>query len=301
MGSVLRSVALLVALSAATFLVISSLPADPAMDALRAWNISATPEAVDALRHQWGLDVPLIPRYFLWLGRFIVGDWGASFRTGEPVRQEVLSRLPLSLCLGFGGLALAVAGAVPLGFFAAHRPGGVADLLSRGLAVLMQAVPSFFLGLLAIWALSVKLHVMRPFGATPASLTLATTLIATHSLAVLARVYRRGLINASTMPFMRTARAKGLSEGQALWRHGQRHALLALLSAARSEAAWVVGASATMEVLFGLPGISQFLVDSVAARDYFVLQAYVMIVAAWLLLLNAAVAKLVAYLDPRLP
>ena len=90
------------------------------------------------------------------------------------------------------------------------------------------------------------------------------------------------------MPFMQTALAKGLSDRQALWRHGQHYALLALLSAARSEAAWAVGTSATMEVLFGLPGISQFLVDSVAARDYYVLQAYVMIVAIWLLVINAA-------------
>jgi ABC-type dipeptide/oligopeptide/nickel transport system permease component len=130
-------------------------------------------------------------------------------------------------------------------------------------------------------------------------LLLAILLIASHSLGVLTRVYRRGLLAAGAMPFMQTALAKGLSRRQALWRHGQRHALLALLSAVRSEAAWAVGTSATMEVLFGLPGISRFLVDSIAARDYAVLQAYVMIVALWMLVLNAVVAMVVGRLDPR--
>jgi peptide/nickel transport system permease protein len=131
------------------------------------------------------------------------------------------------------------------------------------------------------------------------ALTLALALIAAHSLGVLCRVYRRGLIEAERAPFMEVARAKGLEDSHALWRHGQRHALFALLSATRSEAAWAVGGSATMEVLFGLPGISQFLVESVAARDYFVLQAYVMIVAVWLLALNAGVELLAGWLDPR--
>ena len=160
-------------------------------------------------------------------------------------------------------------------------------------------MPSFFLGLVAIWLLAVKLHLLRPFGGDTGSIALAIGLIALHSLGVLSRVYRRGLLEVKKMPFMRTALAKGLSERQALWRHGRRHTLFALLAAARSEAAWAVGTSATMEVLFGLPGISAFLVDSIAARDYFVLQAYTMIVAVWLLLLNAIVAGLVHSLDPR--
>ncbi len=299
MPLLLRSALMLLALSAASFFLIAAMPADPVGIALRAWNLPATPAVVAGLRQQWGLDVPVLPRYFLWLGRFVSGNWGISFRTGEPVRDEVLARLPLSLSLGLGGLVLALAGAIPLGFFAALTPGGFADRFSRALAILVQAVPAFFLGLLAIWVLAVKLHLLRPFGGDAGAVGLAIGLIAVHSLGVLSRVYRRGLLDIAGAPFMRTAIAKGLSERQALWRHGQRHALFALLSAARSEAAWAVGTSATTEVLFGLPGISAFLVDSIAARDYFVLQAYVMIVALWLLLLNAGVAALIARLDPR--
>jgi peptide/nickel transport system permease protein len=295
----LRSLIVLVVLSAAAFFLIATMPADPVMTALRAWNLAPTPEATAGLRKQWGLDVPVLPRYFLWVRRFVTGDWGTSFRTGLPVRQEILSRLPLSLGLGLGGLLLAIAGAVPLGFLTACQPGGIADRASRAIALLVQAVPSFILGLLAIWLLAARLHLLHPFGINPGTIAIAISLIAVHSLAVLSRVCRRGFLAVGAAPFMRTALAKGLSPTQALWRHGQRHALLALLSAVRSEAAWAIGSSAAMEVLFGLPGVSQFLVESIAARDYFVLQAYVMIVAVWLLLVNAVVQALAIRLDPR--
>ena len=295
----LRSVILLLALSAAAFFLIAAMPADPAITALRAWNVTPTPQLVSALRHEWGLDRPVLPRFGLWLIRFMTGDWGTSFRTGQPVRQEVLSRLPLSLSLGTGGLALAFAGAVPLGFFSALRPGGLADRLSRALVITVQAVPAFFLGLIAIWVLAVQFHLLRPFGANAGTVMLSIALIGAHSLGVLARVGRRGLLEAAKQPFMRTALAKGLSRGEALRRHGGPHALLAMLAALRSEAAWAVGTSAAMEVLFGLPGISRFLVDSIAARDYFVLQAYVVVAALWLILLNAAIAIVMARLDPR--
>jgi peptide/nickel transport system permease protein len=102
-------------------------------------------------------------------------------------------------------------------------------------------------------------------------------------------------------PFFRTALAKGLSRSAALWRHGHTHALYAMISAFRAEASWAVGSTAALEVLFGLPGIGQFLVESIAARDYPVLQAYVMVVAAWLLVLNAGVALCLAWLGPRQP
>ncbi len=294
-----RHLLLLIALSAVAFALIAAMPADPVITALTAWNVAPTPEAVAALRQQWGLDVPLPARYLFWLARFAVGDWGISFRTGLPVIGELLGRLPLSLGLGIGGLLLAIFGSVPLGFFAALAPNGLADRASRLLAALAQAAPPFLLGLAAIWLLAARLHLLHPFGANPGSVGLAILLIAFRSMGVLARVYRRGILEVSATPFMLTALAKGLSRRRALWRHGQRHGLLALLAAARSEAAWAIGASAAVEVLFGLPGISQFLVDSVESRDYFVLQDYVMVVAIWLLLLNAIAQALLARLDPR--
>jgi peptide/nickel transport system permease protein len=295
----LRSAASLLAVSALAFLIVAFMPADPAMIAIRAWNLSPDPTTIAALRTEWGLDLPLAERYVRWLASFVSGDWGRSFRTGEPVLAEFAARLPLSLGLGVSGLALASALAIPLGFAAALQPDGVADRMSRLLAIGVQAMPAFWIGLLAIWLLGVHLQVIRLFSGGPAIIALAACLIALHATAVLARVYRRDLIAQTAEPYFRTALAKGLSRRQAVWRHGHRSALYAMLSALRSEAGWAIGTSATLEVLFGLPGVSQFLVASISARDYFVLLAYVMCVAMWMMAMNAGLSLAMRRLDPR--
>lgn len=297
----LRSAASLLAVSALAFLVVAFMPSDPVMIAIRAWNLPADESTIAGLRAEWGLDRPLAVRYVDWLAGFITGDWGRSFRTGEPVLKEFLARLPLSLGVGLGGLSLAAFLAVPLGFVAALNSDGIADHISRFLAVAVQAVPAFWLGLVLIWVLGVKLQIIRPFSGGPAILIMAAALIALHSTGLLARVYRRGLIEQTTQPHFRTALAKGLGRAQALWRHGHRGAVYGMLSAIRSEAGWAIGSTAALEVLFGLPGISQFLVQSISARDYSVLLAYVMIVAAWMLVMNAGVEFAMRRLDPRWP
>lgn len=295
----LRSAASLLAVSALAFLVVAFMPSDPVMIAIRAWNLPPDPATIAALRGEWGLDLPMPERYLRWLSGFVSGDWGRSFRTGEPVLEEFMARLPLSLSLGLGGLSLAALLAVPIGFLAALKPDGLADRLSRMLAVTVQAVPAFWLGLLAIWLLGVQLQIIRPFSGGPSILVIAAMLIATQSTGMLARVYRRDLLGQAAEPHFRTALAKGLSRRQALWRHGHRSALYAMLSAVRSEAGWAIGTTATLEVLFGLPGVSQFLVASISARDYHVLLAYVMTVAVWMVAMNGAIALALHRLDPR--
>ena len=288
------------ALSFASFTLIALMPADPVEIAIRAWNLPATEETVAALRAEWGLDQPLSLRYLHWLADFVTGDWGRSFRTGEPVFAEFRERLPVSLLLGLSGLLLAIVLAVPLGFFAAARPGGFADRGSRALSVFVQAAPGFWLGLILLWVLGVQLRWIRPFAQDATAIVLPVLLIALHSLATFCRVYRRDMTETARQPYFRTALAKGLSRRQALWRHAHRGAFYALLSAVRSEAGWMIGSTATMEILFNLPGLSQFLVQSIAVRDQMVLQAYVMVIALWLLIMNALVQLALSRLDPRL-
>lgn len=295
----IRSAIGLAAISFAAFAIISTMPSDPVAIAVHVWNLPATDATFAALRAEWGLDQPIPLRYLHWLQGFVVGDWGRSFRTGEAVFAEFAARLPVSLFMGLSGLFLAMLLAVPLGFFAAVKPGGMVDRFSRSLSVFVQAVPAFWAGLVLLWVLGVQLKWIRPFANDTASIVLPIVLIALHSVAVLARVYRHDLRQTATLPFYVTALAKGLSPRQALWRHGHHSALYALLSAARSEAGWVIGSTATMEILFGLPGISQFLVQSIAARDQMVLQAYVVVIALWMLLMNATARLAMEYLDPR--
>jgi len=296
----MRSALAMFALSLASFTLIALMPADPVQIAIRVWNLTATSETVAALREEWGLDRPLLLRYLHWLADFVTGDWGRSFRTGEPVFAEFSERLPVSLMLGLAGMLLAIAVAVPIGFFAAARPGGVTDRASRAFSVFVQAVPGFWLGLILLWVLGVQLRWIRPFATDATAIVLPVMLIASHSAAVFARVYRRDMMETMRQPYFRTALAKGLSRRQALWRHAHRGAFYALLSAVRSEAGWIIGSTATMEILFNLPGLSQFLVQSIAVRDQMVLQAYVMVIALWLLVMNLIVQILQRFLDPRL-
>jgi peptide/nickel transport system permease protein len=296
----LHTVIGLLVVSFATFAIITLMPADPVEIAIRTWNLPATHETVAALRLEWGLDRALPVRYADWLLGFLQGDWGRSFRTGESVTTEFLKRLPLSLTIGVSGICLAIALALPLGFAAALKPGGVADRFSRLLSVFTQSTPVFATGLVLIWVLGVQLRWLMPFSNDGASLVLAITLVALHSTAVLTRVYRQGLQEATKQPWFVTARAKGLSERSALWRHGHPGALYAVLAAVHSEAGWVIGSSAAMEILFGLPGISQFLVQSISMRDQMVLQAYVMVVALWMVSVDLLARLLMHRLDPRL-
>ncbi len=295
-----RAILTLLPISFAAFLIITAIPGDPAVIALRGQNVSPTPELVAGLRAAWGLDDPLVVQYVRWLGRTLTGDWGVSFRTGEPVLREFLARLPLSVGLGVGGLLIAALAAIPMGFAAARRRGGVADGASRLLSIIVQSVPVFLLGLVLVWLLGVKLRLIVPFATDLPNLILPLGLIALYAATTLGRVYRRRLIEVEREPFFVTAIAKGLGRTEALARHGHGHALYAMLSALRAEAGWAISGTATVEVLFGLPGISQFLVQSVAYRDYFVVQAYVVVAAVWMLAMNAAIGFALSRLDARL-
>lgn len=285
-----------------SFLMLFAMPGDPVLILLAEQNVAITAETVAAVRAEWGLDRSLPVQYLTWLQGFLVGDWGNSFRTERPIVEEFARRLPVSLALGFGGIALALILAVPLGFRAALHPHGLVDRMARGFTVLTQAVPAFWLGLVAIWVFAVALDIVDVFtGPLAERLVLPILLIALYTAGSLTRVYRAELLDAAAQPMFRTARAKGLSRGQALWRHGHRRALFGLAGALTPEFGWVVGGTAVTEVVFGLPGISQFLVESIGARDYFVLQAYVVVIALGMLLVAFAVTALRRGLDPTLP
>lgn len=296
-----RAALLLWLASLAAFAVIHGMPADPAEIFLVQMNRPVTPEAVARLHAEWGLDAPLFVQYVDWAGRFVIGDWGLSFRTAQPVLDEFLRRLPVSFLIGTGGLALAALLAIPLGHHAALRPHGIADRASRALAILAQAVPAFWSGLILLWILAVELRWLRPFtGGSAHQLILPTLLIALYSVGTLARVYRTELQLYQAQPYYRTALATGLTPREALHRHGRRHALFGLVAALTPEFGWVVGGTAVTEVVFGIPGVSQFLVDSIAVRDYWVLQGYIMAMAAWMILVHGASVGLRRALDPRI-
>jgi len=296
----LQSVLALVVISFVAFAIITKMPSDPVHIALHLWNLPADDATIERLRAEWGLEGSLISRYLHWLGGFVTGDWGRSFRTGEAVWEEFAARLPISLWLGFSGLILAFIFSIPLGFFSALKPNGLADRFCVILSVVVQTIPGFLLGLILLWWLGAYLRLLRPFANDASAFVLPIFITALHSLAFFSRIYRHDMIAASQRPYFYTALAKGVSRSQALFYHAHHGALYALIAAVRSQAGWVIGSTATMEVLFNLPGISQFLVQSIGARDQNVLQAYVMVVALWMIVMNFVVQLAMVLLEPRL-
>jgi peptide/nickel transport system permease protein len=299
-GQVGRHLLLLWIASLASFAIVRAMPADPAVLTLLAFNQPVTPETIALLHAQWGLDRPLIGQYAAWVAGFFAGDWHVSFKTGEPVVTEFIARLPVSLTIGCLGLVIALALAVMLGEAAARRPHGFADHVLNTVTLGAQAVPAFWIACLLIWLFAVELRWLRPLGGADwTRYVMPIGVVALSGLGPLASVYRAGLLEVGRSGYFTAARAKGLDAEAALLSHGRRYAALGLASALTAEAGWVVGGTAVVEVVFGLPGISQFLIDSLALRDYFVLQAYLMVAVAWMIAI-AFTAQLVRHaLDPR--
>ncbi|MEO1103850.1 MAG: ABC transporter permease, partial [Pseudomonadota bacterium] len=282
------------------FILIRALPGDPVALFLSRGNVAASDAVVADLRAAWGLDRSLFHQLVDWLGGFLTLDWGRSITTGEPILAEVLARLPWSIAIGLGGLLIAIGLGTFVGFEAALRPGGLADRLSRVLAVAAQAVPAFAIGFVLLWLFAVELRWVRPFsGGTLERLVLPVLLVALFSVGSVARVARVAFQDVLAAPWFRTALAKGLSARVALWRHGRRHAALTIAAAFSPELGWVIGGTVMAEVVFGIPGLSEYLVDAVRNRDYGAIQASVAAIGLWIVLALEAMRIVRISLEPR--
>ncbi|PID61438.1 MAG: peptide ABC transporter permease [Gammaproteobacteria bacterium] len=290
------------AVVATAFLMMRLMPGDPVEMFLAHVNIRSGPDIVAAYRAEWGLDEPLSTQFLRWLGGFLTLDWGVSYETGVAIAEDFRSRLPYSAAIGFGGMGAAVVLGYGLGFMAAHRPGGWVDVLTRALAIAGQALPAFAVGLVMLWVLGVQLRWINAFGGGPLErVLLPMALVAFFSVGSLSRLTRSGFFEARTSDYYLTALAKGRSRLGALWFHGRGLGLLALIAGLAPELAWIVGGTAVAEIVFGVPGLSERVVQAVNHRDYAVLQPYIALVALWVALTLQGARLLRLTLDPRPP
>lgn len=295
----LAGVAAWIAVCAAAFALFRLAPGDPAAIFAQAAGVAGA-EFEAALRAAWGVDRPVAAQFGDWLIRLVQGDLGQSFRDARPVTADFAARLPWSVAIGVGGLTSGLAMAVALGFRAALHPRGLADTVTRALAVLAQCLPAFAVGVVALWIFAVEFRLIRPLtGGTIERLFMPMALVALFSAGSLARVARAAFAEVRAAPWYRTALAKGLTPGAALWRHGRRHAALTLLAVLTPEVAWVIGGTAVAEIVFGTPGLSERVVAAVAGRDYPVLQAYAAVTAGIVLTARLGAGLLADRLDPR--
>jgi peptide/nickel transport system permease protein len=294
---------LLFGISCLSFALLNLAPGDPADILLRLEQPGMEPprEAVLALRHQLRLDDWLPLRYGRWLLGAMRGDLGVSYRSGKPIIKELGQRLPATLMLAGASLALAVSGGIPLGIAAAVWHGSPLDGLSRLLAPLGAVVPSYILALLLILLFSVKLGWLPAIGyGSPKHLILPAIALAAGVSAQLMRLTRASLLEVLKQDYVRTARAKGMSEDVVIVVHALKNALLPVVTVLGISLGHLLSGAVIVETIFGWPGVGKYAVDAIFLRDYPVIQGFVLYMAVIFLLVNLAVDMAYRRLDPRL-
>ncbi|MEW6573378.1 MAG: nickel ABC transporter permease [Bacillota bacterium] len=294
-------VPVMLGVSVVTFGLINLAPGDPAEVILRTGGVEPTREAVETLRAELGLDDPLYVRYGRWLRDVVRLDLGDSFRTGYPVTEEILSRLPATLELTCAALVFMVLLALPAGILAALYRHAFLDHLSRFTALFGASVPSFWLGLMLIYFFAVKLRLLPVMGRGGLGhLVLPAVTLGFGMAAVYARILRAGMLDALGQDYIRVARAKGLHEKWVVGRHALKNALLPAVTLLGMSFGHLLGGAAIVETVFAWPGVGKFAVDSIFARDYPVIQGYALFMAGVFVLVNLLVDVSYTFLDPRI-
>jgi peptide/nickel transport system permease protein len=296
----------LLAVTLLTFLIASLLPGDLAITIL---GDQATPEKVEALRAQMGLDLPIWQRYLLWLWDVLHGNLGRSFRTGETVLAAVSDRLPVSLELMVMAEVTALAIAIPLAILCAVKSGSATDRFLTGLAFGKLSVPPFMVAILLIYLFAVSLNLLPatgwvPFAEDPVanirSFILPALTLAIAEWPVLMRVLRSDMIATLQEDYIAMAKAKGLRPARILLVHALKPSSLTLVTVTGINIGRLIGGALIVEVIFALPGIGRLLVGAIYARDFIILQGAVLFVAVGFVMVNFVVDMLYAVLDPRI-
>lgn len=296
----------LIVVSLLIFTVMNLLPGDPAAIML---GTSATPETLAALRTQMGLDEPLIVRYLAWLAGVVQGDLGQSYTYGVPVAGLIVERLAVTLPLALMAVVMSVAIAVPLGVAAARRHNGLFDYIAGAFSYVSIAVPAFWVGLLLIIAFSTKLGWM-PAGGFPgwnagllsglAALLMPAIALALPQAGVLTRVARSAVLEVMGEDFVRTARAKGLSDRAAVWRHALPNALIPVVTMIGLQFTFLIAGAVLVENVFNLPGLGRLALQALSQRDIIVMQDVVLFFSALVIVMNFLVDLAYLVIDPRL-
>jgi len=299
-------VPVLLAVSVLTFLIASLLPGDLAYVIL---GDQATPEKVEALRHDMGLDQPLLIRYFHWLGHILQGDFGRSFRTGQTVLQVVAERLPVSFELMILAELIGLVIGVPLAILCAARSGSAFDRFMTSSAFAMLSMPTFLSAILLIYLFAVSLRWFPATGYVPLSedplanlrfMVLPALTLALAEWPGIMRVLRSDMIATLQEDYIALARAKGLTARRILFVHALKPSSLTLVTITGINIGRLIGGALIVESIFALPGIGRLIVGAIYTRDLVIMQGVVLLVASGFVIMNFVVDMLYAVLDPRI-
>ena len=279
------------------FLMIHLVPGDPVEQML---GEGAAPGAAAQLRHALGLDAPLHVQYAHYLRGLFRGDLGQSFKFQAPVRQIIFERYPATLQLAFLALVVCSAIAIPAGVLAAHRRGSAPDRLVGVFTLFGLAIPNFALGPLLILLFSIQLGLLPVSGRNgAASFLLPAATLGAALAAILTRMVRGAMLEELSADYIRTARAKGLSEWAVLFRHGLRNALIPIITILGLQFGTLLAGTIVTETIFSWPGIGRLTVQAISARDYPLLQGCILVIATSYVVVNLLTDAVYSLIDPR--
>jgi peptide/nickel transport system permease protein len=304
----LALVPVLLGLTVIVFAIMAMIPGDPATAILGSY---ATPENVARLNRELGLDEPLVNQYFIWLGNMLQGDLGRSYSLNRPVLDEVLERFSATLILSGAALVLCTLFGLLIGIWTAARQYGWTDRILTFVVLIGISVPSFWLGLLMILLFAVRLRWLPASGMYAIygggdlrdlllHLILPATTLAVVATGVLARLTRTAMLEVLRQDYIRTARAKGLSEGRVLYGHAFRAALVSIIPVIGVQAGFVLGGAVYIETVFQWPGVGSMLVNAISTRDILLVQGGVVVVATAYVLFNLLADLAQSWIDPRI-
>jgi len=295
----LLAIPVLLGVSILVFLVLYLLPGDPAEILL--FGSSPTPEQVEQLRQQLGLDQPLPTQFVHFLGRVLHGDLGQSYVTSQTVASEIWSNAGPTFVLAFAAIGVGLVIGVPVGIVSGVRPGSWWDRIGTAFVVLGTAVPFFWLAIVLILIFAVDLGWLPSLGTgSPQALVLPAVALGWNLAAVITRLLRNSLVDIYLQPYIRVARAKGLSGRAILVRHALKNALIPVVTILGLQFGNLVAGAVVIEVIFGRNGIGSYLVQAITAKDIPAVQGVVLFVAVLYIIVNLLVELVYGFLDPRI-
>jgi ABC-type dipeptide/oligopeptide/nickel transport system permease component len=293
------SIPILVLISVVVFFVMHILPGDPIKVMLAGQPVSG--EAIEQLRHEYGLDRPLYVQYADFISNAVQGDLGRSIKTRRPVMQEIMDQFPYTLQLTIAAMAIATAIGVVSGVLAATRQGSWVDAASMFVALLGVSMPSFWLALILLFLFSFKWHIFPAVGADSwRHLILPAFVLGVGEAAIIARLVRASMVEVMRQEYVVVARAKGLAQRFVILRHALRNAMIPVVTVLGIQYGFLLGGAVIIETVFARPGIGRLAVDGILAKDFQLVQGTVLFSAVIYVLVNLLVDISYAWFDPRI-
>jgi peptide/nickel transport system permease protein len=306
---IIQSVFVILLVSIVVFIALHILPGDPIYMLMTSEELGQkSEEEIQAVRHEFGLDKPLIVQYFDWLGGIAHGDFGTSIRYRFSVGDVMLERIPLTLHLGILAFIVAHVLGILAGIICAVRRGKWLDTVVTVIANFGITVPTFWLGIMMIYVFSIYLNWLPVMGYTSPfkdfwmstrQLVMPVICLAIMPMASAARQTRSSMLEVMHMDYIRTAWSKGLTEKTIILRHAMKNGLLPVLTLAGLHLSGIIGGSVLIETVFAIPGMGRLAVDSLFNRDYLVIQGVTVVIAGVIIVVNLLVDMAYGWFDPR--